>query len=1283
MSPYRVLLRWVLTFLAITLVVMALLLSGLRLLAAQLDELRPRLEALLEERFNAELDIASLTADWHGLDPAMSVDEVNLVAYSRQGALPLLELQQARLRLNTLGSLRDGLPVVEDARLKGLTLHLYQTPERTWHWPEPADVPPEFQPDDAFDLERLDFWVGLLLRQRVDIEHVRLVLHGQDREMALLAPRMLMTGDERRAHLEGEMYVEGMREATLQAALEVLPGRRGLSDFNAALQARLQVESLVHLADVLTRNDPLTLEQASGEAVVWGRWQAGELRDARLMLDVPELTLARQGQQWPLAPLRAEGQWLRNETGWQGWLSFQDPPSLGDSGESTDRTGSPLPRYWQAEGSPGEWRVWSSALRLETIAAWLDPWPLPSRWSGLIDSLSPRGEVRGISLGRRDSQWIARAALHDAAVEPWRNAPGGGPVDAWVEGNLDAGQVRFAGGESAALLMPELFEEPLELAQAQGTVKWRHEAGRTHLDGYDLAGYWHGARVQGGFGLQLGGEAPGLFDLDLAFHDVNAIETPPARWLPNRILGDGMAEWLALGVAGRIPEGRLSLSQPLQEGVDAEDLSIDLVMAIEEGRLPFAADWPALENVSGHIHLKDRHLEARLEEAESHGVWARNGQVRVINNIFSVEGELGGTTRALLEYVAHLPWGELDTQDWQGEGEISGTLALQFPLDDIESLALEIDTDVAVPRLQYMPLGVAINNVNGTLGYRHADGEGGLAGRLGARLFEGPLVAEFDSQRQRATFQGRALARGILDWLGDEGLESLVEGYFPYAARLSLGEGNRRLTLESDLQGLGIALPAPFGKPAQATSALELDADLDTGLLRASLDERLRLRWREWGDSGQGQVWFEQWPASPDWPDQAGWELHWQTPRLDIQRWASSLSGITLAAPDDAIALNGLSAVRLGTSCLFVRGRCIGSLFASAYPDAERASGWRVDLGGNLLEGNARYRPDTESGNFADQVEVGPLDVTLSRFNLDALLPDTPVSADILDEVKVDPEPEAYPAWLGELPNGRLRVATFERQGQRFGPLTAYWRTTPDKLALHPLGLTLGEVSARGELVWEAAGPDASLTRARLALDGRDVGTALERLAQPVAIQNASTAVSSQLAWPGAPWQFALERSRGSVDVELRDGRFRYLESPPAKLVGLLNIDNLLRRLRLDFSDVTRQGTAFDTVQGGATLYEGILETQGPVSIKGPATSFTLNGQVDLIRRELDQHLAVTVPLSQSLPLAALAAGAPVVGGALFIAHRLFGGAIEQATQIHYRVRGPWTSPEIALEGAE
>ncbi|MEC9482295.1 MAG: AsmA-like C-terminal region-containing protein, partial [Halomonas sp.] len=578
-------------------------------------------------------------------------------------------------------------------------------------------------------------------------------------------------------------------------------------------------------------------------------------------------------------------------------------------------------------------------------------------------------------------------------------------------------------------------------------------------------------------------------------------------------------------------------------------------------------------------------------------------------------------------------------------------------------------------------------NVNGTLNYRHAGDEDFLTGELGARAFDGPLLAHFDVGGEGVVLDGRALARGLLAWADLPALESLVTGYFPYTARLDLEGSAPRLALESDLEGLAIHLPAPFGKEIGERVPLRVEATPGE-LVHVNVAQRLRMRWRSRdAETGQGQVWLQQWPSSPDWPAGPGWELAWQAPQLSIERWQEALAGLSLprvAAGEDRESLSPplLRRVRIETDCLQWEGRCLGSMQAGIVPLAE---GWRATLDGSLVQGLAEYRPQQPT----------PLAITLSQLQLDPLLPEASGSAQatdparagesvsLLDQVATAPEPVALPAWLGKIPAGQLKVEALGYAGRTLGPLTAGWNASAQRLEVAPLSLAVGEIVAEGELAWERSGAEASLTRSRLALTGGDLGSLIEALGQPVPLRSESTRVQTQLAWPGAPWQFALERSRGSIEARLEDGRFLTLESPSARLVGLLNVDNLLRRLRLDFSDVTGQGTAFDSVTGSATLYDGRLETRGPVEIDGASTHFSLDGSVNLVAKQLDLLLGVTVPVSQNLPLAAVLVGAPYVGGALYLADKVFGGWIDKVTQIYYRVQGPWTSPQITLENAE
>lgn len=1275
MHPIRLLGRWVLTLVAIVLGLLALAMLLLRLALTQVDELAPRVERLLEARSGAVVELSRMEARLAGLDPLLQGGGLTIRNQRGPDGVPLLEVEHASLRLNATDTLRNGFLVVEDARLKGLTLHLYQDDQGDWHWPDPADIPSEFMPKGDFDLDALDFWVGVLLRQRAWAEDVRLVLHGQQELVEMHAPRLLLTGDDRHAHLEGEVHLEGQEEPSLVAALDVFPGPGGLRDFSAALQADMKLDTLIGLAELFAFDAPLRLEEAQGDARLWGRWHRGSLADARLDLDVPRLALRRGGELILMEPFKARGQWLRSEDGWDAWLEGDAEATDWAEPESLAATPGPaLPRYWHLRHGTDDWWLNTSEFDLASLAAWRERVLLPEGLTRVIETLDPRGLVAGLGVGRENGSWVARAAVHQVAVSAWQEVPGGGPLDAWVEARDLSGRVHFVGVDGPVFELPQIFAEPMALSHASGVINWSYDGPRSFVSGRRLRAGWQGAEAEGSFGLVVGGELRGGLGLDLRFRDADALERPLMEWLPVGVLGDELENWLAAGVAGYVPRGSLKLHLPLFRGGERVPPSMALDLDIERGRLPFAPGWPALEQVEGRLQLGIDTLDADVRYAESLGVEGRRGRVTLADERLEVRGDLMADADALRRYLAAMPVDGMALVDpWRGVGGATGELFLGLPLGEPENMALDLDATVAMEQLTHRDFGVTLRDVNGPLGWRQRGEEDGeLKGRLEARLLGGPLVVDIDTQAGRVDLDGAIDVARLFELDAMPNLGPLLSGRLPWQGRVRMNERNS-FRLESNLQGLVIDLPAPLGKAAGEARSLWIDADLDRRSVEAELGGELRVRWRDMAgsDSGQGQVWMGRWPSAAAWPEGEGWDMDIYQSRLDLREWANALTLLADAggAPVGEFPLRG---VRLETACLVGPDGCLGVATASARPQA--VDGWRVDMDSSLLTGHLDYRPALGE----------PLDIALQRLTLDGLLPAREEgTGTLLDEIDVTTDPAPLPAWVGQLPHGRLRIADIQYQGRQMGPLTARWQAGPDRLTVLPLGLTLGQVTAHGEVIWESAGPGDSLTRSRISLDGRDLGSALEKFGQPVAIRSGETRVRSQLAWPGAPWQFALARSRGNIDVELRNGRFVNLESPTARVVGLLNLDNLVRRLRMDFSDVTGQGTAFDHVVGAATLYGGVLETQGPVHVSGPATTFTLDGTVDLARRELDQRLGVTVPVSSSLPLAAVIAGAPVVGGALFIADRLFGRAIDRVTRIHYRVRGPWTSPQITLETAE
>lgn len=1287
--------RWALTVVAVVLSIIVLVLLAARGLATQVDAFRDDIEAQLSERFSADAELENLGADWHGWDPSATLSGMTLRAKVPQ-APPLLSLESAHARLDTLASLRAGYPVFERAEVEQATLHLYQRAEGGWGWPS-AEVPDEVQAPGRFRLADIDRWVGALLRQRVAIHDVRVVLHGRQDEVTLVAPRVLMAGGDSQAHLEGQLHVEGQPDAALSAVLEVLPGRRGLGAFNAALQVDVNAEGLRALGQVLTAQQRYTLKTVEGDARLWARWHDAQLEDARLRLSLPRLDIIRRdGSPLAFEDIGVRAQALRDDNGgWDIWANGLVAKRNGD-----DREGSPLPERLQARVEGADWWLRSSDFSLGALAAWGGMLPLSDEHARMLEEMAPQGRVAGLEVGRHDGHWFSRTALTGARVSAWDGIPGGGPFSAWVTTDNASGSVRFRDESGMALAFPDVYAQPIEANAATGRIDWQRDGNAFDIEGKALRANWRGAEVTGTFvtHLPMAEDKPGRLDLDLAFSDADAIDTPLLDWLPTQTMDDELLDWLSQ-VSGRVSQGSLSLSQTLTEREAPEgklfvnpDDRLQLELDVEQGRLPYDPEWPALENVAGHLDIDNQTLVAQVDHASSMGLETRDARVLMVGNTLGVRGPVTGSSQALLDYLAEAPLEDLSETfaEWQSEGRVEADLDMTIPLAIPEAMKADIQGRVEASRLYLGMLRLPLEDVEGDLHYRHLKDQDLLTGNVSARALGGGVDGELDMGGEGFTFDGRASAAGLLAWAGLAPQPALAEGSMPYRARVTFDdEDNASVRVTSDLAGLALHLPAPFGKAVDATTPLEVSADVASGSGRVRVSDWGRLRWRTRGELLQGQAWLENWPEAPQWPQQDGWTVNWQPPRLDPQQWISLLRERDLnrqvtaqpkGMPDDISSgtgegvSSGLRRIAVSTPCVVLDEQCRGALQADVTPLEE---GWQLTLAGPVAAGEAQWRPETSR----------PLDIDLARLDLDTLWPAEGGTQDdgqvrLIDEIATPPDPVALPDGVEGWPDGRLHVGELRHDGQTFGPLDADWQTSSQRLDIKPLSLVVNGVTASGELAWETAGREGSLTRTRLALKGSNLGDALVRLGQPEVVNSESVDLNARLAWPSAPWQFAVERSQGSASLSLTNGRFRQVDSGPAKLVGLLNLDNIFRRLTLDFSDITQEGTAFNSVNGEATLFDGKLVTRGPVEIDGSATHFTLQGEADLVQRTLNQRLGITVPVSQNLPLAAVLVGAPQVGVGLYLAHKLFGGWLDKATQIHYRVHGSWSSPQLTLESA-
>jgi len=171
--------------------------------------------------------------------------------------------------------------------------------------------------------------------------------------------------------------------------------------------------------------------------------------------------------------------------------------------------------------------------------------------------------------------------------------------------------------------------------------------------------------------------------------------------------------------------------------------------------------------------------------------------------------------------------------------------------------------------------------------------------------------------------------------------------------------------------------------------------------------------------------------------------------------------------------------------------------------------------------------------------------------------------------------------------------------------------------------------------------------------------------------------LSGTVDWRGQPGDFHLSRLDGELTFKAEDGRFLKLEPGSGKLLGLFNVNTLARRFKLDFSDVFKEGLAFDRIEGEAGIIAGRLQTDG-IFIAGPAALIELRGATSLVDETYDLKVMVGPQLGGNLSLAGAIAN-PAAGAMIFVLQRVFKKQMAKLIRYKYAVTGDWDEPEVEV----
>ena len=783
-----------------------------------------------------------------------------------------------------------------------------------------------------------------------------------------------------------------------------------------------------------------------------------------------------------------------------------------------------------------------------------------------------------------------------------------------------------------------------------------------------------------------------------------------------------LISWLESAlVSGKVVSGTATMRSPImpkQFPFNENQGLFETHFRVEQTALRFATDWPAAliqsdvsmrndqllaDNLSGEI-ADNRINSARAEIADFKAPW--------------LDLKLQGTSNAdaLLSLIRQTPIGAR-------YGENFAELNLLGPTRTTLELDLPLKAELGEKSLKGSTLfeGVALNNAAWRLALADLHGElnfdmdGFHTSEIkGANLLQANLLqnGEFQSelagtdskraiqlapisltaavgeshtghasQSVRVLLSGPMSAKILFDDIAV--LKPIVAASSGVADWQILSTTERRgevtentLALQSDLQGIALDLPAPLGKsadqvrPLLATVPIEADSRRE---LTLQVDDSASFRARLASSKLPFQGVLSLGPNSAQHLAKlpsSGLALRGSLREPNWQAWGS------LGAAMAASPASGADSAQTGQ---FLRDVDLALLDSGAPERTARLKlspepdGWQANIVSEKVSGTLRYR--SQAGAIAQ------LEAQFDRLYLDAhessgaeIFPaETSAQKEALP-TKTEPHTPAAAANMSPalLPALHVYIKDFAFGQARLGET---------RLETFPVdgGLRVDLLSSKSELLalnatgtWLARGLG-SQSQFNMRFTAEDLGKMLSGLGFAGHVGGGQTSVQIDANWRGPPQAFSWLNLQGTMKIWVGSGRFLELSPGAGRIFGLLSLQELPRRLALDFRDFFQSGMSFNEIAGTFLFNGGNAYTQD-LRIKAPAADIIVTGRTGMAARDYQQTARVS-PKVGLLPIVGAVAAGPVGVAAGLLAQNVL--ERESTFAQSYEIAGSWEKPQV------
>ena len=927
--------------------------------------------------------------------------------------------------------------------------------------------------------------------------------------------------------------------------------------------------------------------------------------------------------------------------------------------------------------------------------AGLLPW-LPERLRQYLQQSELSGTLSDVAFERRNGRILKLGgAARDVSVAATAGFPGIEKLNASVSGNHGQWAIRFSGGAPMRWIQPTRFGEPLTL-RPKGTVSVVRKGDGFAFASSDLQLVVEGisAQVQGQVHWPTtGGKKPTL-NLQVQSDRVplsavrkllpqDRLPPPALHWLQQAFL-DGAARQVDASFRGNLGDWPFA---------GQAGMGLQVRARIDSATIQFAPGWPAATQVNGNATFSNDGFQVRgtgrVDQIRVGDLRAEIDHYR--GGLLKVRAGSVGDASAAMSMLAKSPIAKNDPATFANlklRGPVRSGFALDLPLRrstqlEIHGFAELQNVTATDPRYK-----LTLDNLRGRGEY---DRFGFVAPRLQGKRRGQSAELAVRVGPQHVTTDGNlvevALATAVepsaideytrsLDWL-----KPYVSGSSKWTAQFSLpsqraGPKPAVLELHSDLVGTHVSLPEPLYKPSNIALPTTIEIPMPAG----QHEMRIRL-----GDRAAMRVLAKEKTAprvqvllGSNRPSSAallpGLTVEGTADRLSALDWIAVTRGSDGggSGKGESLRLNRIDV--LGRN-LFLFGGNFRNTRIQLQPVSDGAV--RILATGPQLQGQVSVPARSAEAIRGQFALVHYANDGLSETAANRTL--NPVAA--IGKAGQS----AYSAAVALTNPANIPPLMFNAQRLQIGSValgTAQFESVPTANGLQVTRMHVRNpafaVGGRGQ--WTQVGRQQH-TAISARLTTPNAGRALAVFGAPDRVENGSGNVDLDLSWNGGPQEFALPQLRGSLRLDVREGRIPEVEPGVGRVLGLLSIAELPRRLTLDFRDFFGKGLSFNRVSGAVLVANGQATAQDLV-IDASAANIRIEGTSDLQSERFNQLVTVEPRAGGLLTAIGAVAGGPVGAAVGAVANAVLQKPIGAMATKRYRVTGPWTAPKTEVLSA-